>query len=402
MKFNNMLKTTTLRTITLALLSIMATGIKAQDKTQTTLTATVSGIPANTCRWFVEAFPMSPMEDYVKRDTLNMKQGTFTYTLKGDTLFKVSFTPETAVNHQGKYEDTDLNKVLELYMVPGKRLQVKGSMLPDRLDYEVTGPPLSRVYAERTTAYRKANGKKLHAIYKAFTEQSKDSASLAKLNKEYFKIEEAYRQSNLAYAKAHPTEDIAAAYYVENAEDSLFAADVHMFPSSVRNGIFKNAINERLRVYDIVKGIRDNQGKVQLGTDAPDFSFTTIDGKKVSLKTFGGRQFLVLDFWGSWCRWCIRGVPDMKKYYAKYKGKFEILGVDCNDKKDKMLSAIKTYQMNWLHIINNDKGIDDNLVLKYAVQAFPTKIIISPAGKIVGYFEGEEETFYQKLDELLK
>lgn len=92
----------------------------------------------------------------------------------------------------------------------------------------------------------------------------------------------------------------------------------------------------------------------------------------------------------------------MKKYYEKYKGKFEILGVDCNDKKDKMLSAINKYQMNWLHIVNNDKGLDNNLVLEYAVQAFPTKIIISPKGKIVGYFEGEEETFYQKLDELLK
>jgi hypothetical protein len=36
------------------------------------------------------------------------------------------------------------------------------------------------------------------------------------------------------------------------------------------------------------------------------------------------------------------------------------------------------------------------------VAGFPTKIIVDPAGKIIGRFVGEDDEIYKKLDELLK
>ena len=83
---------------------------------------------------------------------------------------------------------------------------------------------------------------------------------------------------------------------------------------------------------------------------APDFTLNDLDGRPLSLKSLRGK-YVVLDFWGSWCGWCIKGIPAMKEYYEKYKGKFEILGIDCNDPEDKWKAAVEKYQLPWLHLL---------------------------------------------------
>ena len=51
----------------------------------------------------------------------------------------------------------------------------------------------------------------------------------------------------------------------------------------------------------------------QLGSrvEAPDFELNDINGKPLKLSSLRGK-YVVLDFWGAWCRWCIKGIPEMK------------------------------------------------------------------------------------------
>ncbi|MBQ3827200.1 MAG: TlpA family protein disulfide reductase, partial [Prevotella sp.] len=119
-------------------------------------------------------------------------------------------------------------------------------------------------------------------------------------------------------------------------------------------------------------------------------------GKPLSLKSLRGK-YVILDFWGSWCFWCLAGVPQMKNYYDKYHGKFEILGIDCNDTVEKWKDAVEKNQMNWQHVQNTK---NDKVPQQYAVSGYPTKVIINPNGTINQVFIGEKEEFYQYLDKL--
>ena len=74
------------------------------------------------------------------------------------------------------------------------------------------------------------------------------------------------------------------------------------------------------------------------GIEAPDFTLNDLNGKPLTLSSLRGK-YVILDFWGSWCGWCIKGIPQMKEYYQKYAGKFEILGIDCNDTEEKWKGA---------------------------------------------------------------
>jgi len=138
-----------------------------------------------------------------------------------------------------------------------------------------------------------------------------------------------------------------------------------------------------------------------IGSKAPSIATSnTYDGKAFELANLKGK-YVVLDFWGTWCGPCMAGMPDMKKLNEQYKSKLAIVGIakESNDNPAKWKSTIENDALNWQHIINKK---DEDYVSRYNVQGFPTKIIISPEGKILGRFVGEGEEFYTELNKLLK
>ena len=134
------------------------------------------------------------------------------------------------------------------------------------------------------------------------------------------------------------------------------------------------------------------------GSEAPDFTLKDIDGKDFKLSSLRGK-YVVLDFWGSWCGWCIKGIPDKKASYAKHNGKVEFVGIDCNDTEQDWKDAVKEHDMPWIHVRN--EGNPDVSVM-YGIEGYPTKIIVDKEGKIVKKIVGEDPAFYKFLDELLK
>lgn len=134
------------------------------------------------------------------------------------------------------------------------------------------------------------------------------------------------------------------------------------------------------------------------GPEAPDFTLNDINGKPLTLSSLRGK-YVVLDFWGSWCIWCIKGMPKMKEYYAKYAGKLEILGIDCNDSEEKWKAAVAEHQLPWLHVYNNDES---GLLEKYGIEGFPTKVVIDPEGHVANVVVGEDPAFYTYLDKLFQ
>jgi len=128
------------------------------------------------------------------------------------------------------------------------------------------------------------------------------------------------------------------------------------------------------------------------GASAPDFSATLIDGSSFSLSDMKG-DYVLLDFWGSWCGPCIKEIPELKKMYDSYHGKrfeddsnFQIVSIalEKSDKYTKRIIADR--DLNWNHHI-----IDTNPIIMlssyaqlYDVKNLPSKFLINPQGNIIG------------------
>lgn len=131
---------------------------------------------------------------------------------------------------------------------------------------------------------------------------------------------------------------------------------------------------------------------------APDFELPDLQGNPLKLSSLRGK-YVVLDFWGSWCIWCIRGIPHMKEAYRKYKDKMEILGIDCQDTEEKWKAAVEEHQLPWLQVRCPEDYLQ-TLGQQYRIQGFPTKVIIDPQGRLVKVVVGEDPAFYTFLDQL--
>ncbi|MBP5277983.1 MAG: TlpA family protein disulfide reductase [Prevotella sp.] len=201
------------------------------------------------------------------------------------------------------------------------------------------------------------------------------------------------------FIKAHPDWEASAAIIPQLNDLDKMKAAVELLSKKVRNGRVKAFFEEPIKQMEEYKKKEEESAKKQAtGTEAPDFTLNDINGKPLALSSLRGK-YVILDFWGSWCGWCIKGFPDMKKYYEKYKGKFEILGIDCNDTEEKWKAAVEENKLPWLHVYcPKDAKVTDD----YGITGFPTKIVIDPEGKIYKSIVGEDPAFYTMLDELFK
>lgn len=80
------------------------------------------------------------------------------------------------------------------------------------------------------------------------------------------------------------------------------------------------------------------------GEKAPDFSLTTLDGKKVQLSDYRGKV-VVLDFWATWCAPCVESIPHLNALQKTYAAKgLVVLGVSVDKAPDASVRAFARKQ----------------------------------------------------------
>lgn len=129
-----------------------------------------------------------------------------------------------------------------------------------------------------------------------------------------------------------------------------------------------------------------------IGKIAPDFEQADTAGKMVKLSSLRG-QYVLIDFWASWCIPCREENPNVVKAYEKFHDKgFTVLGVSLDQpgKKDAWLNAIKQDGLSWTNV--SDLKFWNNAVAKlYGIQAVPQNFLLDKDGKIIATnLNGEE------------
>jgi tetratricopeptide (TPR) repeat protein len=134
---------------------------------------------------------------------------------------------------------------------------------------------------------------------------------------------------------------------------------------------------------------------------APEFKLKSLDGKTVSLADLKGKV-AVVNFWGVWCGWCLKEMPDFAKLAKLYEKdeQVRILTVDT----DSDPAVVK----QWMATNHHDFAVllDDGWVHRAGVSAFPTTWFLDPRGRIAfkkeGWTEKLVDQFSWRIDVLKK
>ncbi|MBV9958738.1 MAG: redoxin domain-containing protein, partial [Acidobacteria bacterium] len=140
------------------------------------------------------------------------------------------------------------------------------------------------------------------------------------------------------------------------------------------------------------------EGRVRAPELTPNRGWLNTD-KPLSLAALKGKVVL-LDFWTYGCINCIHIIPDLKRLEKKYSNQLVVIGVHSakfeNEKEtDNIRRIIMRYELE--HPVVNDA--DFKVWEAYAVRAWPTQVLIDPAGYVIGSVSGEGN--YELLDEAI-
>jgi cytochrome c biogenesis protein CcmG/thiol:disulfide interchange protein DsbE len=114
-----------------------------------------------------------------------------------------------------------------------------------------------------------------------------------------------------------------------------------------------------------------------VGGPAPTFKLEAVDGQIIDMTDLKG-QFVVLNFWATWCVPCIKEMPEFQKAHESLNPNVKIIGINLAESKDKIGEFIQTNHLSFPVLLDGYGNVSQ----EYQVLHLPVTFFITPDGVI--------------------
>ncbi|MFD3258812.1 redoxin domain-containing protein [Paenibacillus lentus] len=138
----------------------------------------------------------------------------------------------------------------------------------------------------------------------------------------------------------------------------------------------------------------------EAGDSPPDFNLRGLDGQVHNLEKYQGKA-LVINFWATWCTYCVSEMPALQAQWEKWKDQdVVILGINTGEDDLTVSNFVKQTGVDFPILFDKQNEV----VGKYGVVPMPTTFFVNKRGKITSVHQGELnlKTLNQQIDQLVK
>jgi peroxiredoxin len=148
--------------------------------------------------------------------------------------------------------------------------------------------------------------------------------------------------------------------------------------------LMNSSTKNQKHIIEIIKSLEIERRSAK-GQPFIDFSLPDTEGKIINLSSFIGKtDYVLIDFWASWCLPCMQSMPELKQLYNKYKGsKLEVIGISLDEEANVWEKALKINKLNWIQL-SDLKGWESQGAIRYAISSIPSTVLIDRKGTIIG------------------
>ncbi len=123
---------------------------------------------------------------------------------------------------------------------------------------------------------------------------------------------------------------------------------------------------------------------LEIGNRAPTFTANGLDGETIDLKEVAGEsQYILLDFWASWCGPCRAEFPYLRRLHEQYHERgLRIVGICSDTDRATAARAAKEGKLTYPQVFHSDES-EQNITDLYAVTGLPQTYLLDSKLRIV-------------------
>jgi thiol-disulfide isomerase/thioredoxin len=300
--------------------------------------------------------------------------GTFklTVTVEEPRLFYLQFLSPDSVRN-----------FMSVMVAPGDKVTIAGTFA----DPIVTGSEMHDMYAEKFIKPRAEMNARKTAIDQKYADisrrlreasRNRDTAEVARIRAgEEWKAYE--REDDEFFRSIGPIVDKVVE---ENANTFwgpllLLSHTTFLTPENERH---YKMFSEEARYSFYGKAMALSLFGIPIGERAPEFTAKDVHGNEHSLQSLlKGDNYILLDFWATWCGPCIRFMPKLKELAEKYADKgLVVVAISTDKDKDVWQKFLEREPKPWLNLLD-----ESNISKDFGVSGIPSLYLLDPQGRIV-------------------